>query len=205
MTKRLYVTLLAVPLAGGVSLAAPQATNGTEWTPYSAHYTETVSSQGPSGNQTHKNSEVDELRSEDGSVLSISKVGGNEIKGKLWLASGEIDDLDYTRQQAIVSGHAPRTHLPVPKVSPTGNEVVAGLPCSDYPVSMRNGGGQLCVDVADDILLKEEIHVDANGVRTEYVKQASSVDLSTPVDSSKLRIPANFKKLTVSPGGKKQQ
>ncbi len=123
---------------------------------------------------------------------------------KLWLADGEIDDMDYTRQQAIVSGHAPRTHLPVPKVAPTGSKVIAGLPCSVYPVSMKDGGGEVCVDVADDILLREEIHIDANGVHTEYVKLASSVDLSTPVDSSKMRIPVGFRRLNASPAAAKQ-
>jgi hypothetical protein len=90
---------------GALSFATLHAADETRWVPYSAHYTEAVSSSGPSGN-TSKHSVLDESRSEDGSMLSVSKVEGREVKGKLWLANGEVDDLDYTRQQAIVSAHA---------------------------------------------------------------------------------------------------
>jgi hypothetical protein len=63
---------------------------------------------------------------------------------------------------------------------------------------MTNGAGELCVDVADDIMLKEELHFDDNGLHQDYLKQASSIDLATPVDSSAMKVPDGFKTLSAA-------
>jgi hypothetical protein len=168
------------------------------WVQYTAHYIQTRSSSGSAGNHTQENSVVDESRSRDGSLSFVKKVNGKAVLGKLWLTNGEMTELDYTRQNAIIGGKAPRMHLQMPKGAPTGNEVIAGLPCSVYPIHMKNGSGELCVDVADDILLKEELHFDGNGLHQDYVKQAASIDLATPVDSSTMKIPDGFKTLSAA-------
>jgi hypothetical protein len=52
------------------------------------------------------------------------------------------------------------------------------------------------VDVGDDILLKEEIHMDTGqGMHTDYVKQMSSIDVGVPVNNPAMKIPDGFKKL----------
>jgi hypothetical protein len=68
---------------------------------------------------------------------------------------------------------------------------------------MSSGTGRLCVDVNDDILLKEEFHITGGGRRTDYVKQVSSIDLNTPVDSSQMTVPDNFRKLVTAPASTK--
>ena len=94
----------------------------------------------------------------------------------------------------------------MPKVPPTGSEVIAGLPCSVYPIQMTSGSGQLCVDVDDDILLKEEIHMDnGEGMHTDYVKQVPSIEIAAPVNNSAMKIRTVFKKLTGSSTSTKQQ
>lgn len=201
MANSLRRWVFLIPLAGGLVFGS-QATGG-KWVAYTAHYTETLSSQGPGANQSNKVPEVDESRAEDGSLSSIQKVDGKPTKGKLWLADGEIIELNYSEQQAVTTNHAPRRHLQLPKTPPSGSAVIAGLPCSVYPVKMSSGTGRLCVDVNDDILLKEEFHITGGGRRTDYVKQVSSIDLNTPVDSSQMRVPDNFRKLVTAPASTK--
>lgn len=197
MANLLYRQLLLISISGGLVFGS-QATDG-KWVAYTAHYKETLSIHGPGVNQLNKTSEVDESRAEDGSLSSVEKIGGKPTKGKLWLANGEITELNYSQQQAVVTKHAPRIHLQVPKTPPSGSAVIASLPCSVYPVKISGGTGELCIDVSDDIVLKEEFHLTAGGRHTDYVKQVSSVDLNTPVDSSQMRVPNDFKKLVTVP------
>lgn len=202
MRNRRNLFLIALSFSSGLILVAAQGTNG-KWVPFSAHYNETVSSKDSSGNVMHKQLVSDEKRSEDGAMMMIESQGGQAVSGKIWQADGKMIDIDYGRQQAFTAGQSARRHLGIPAGSPTGSATVAGLPCSVYPVHMAKGGGSICVDVADDIVAKEELHFEAGDMHQDYVKQLTSIDLSTPVDSSGFKIPEGFKQVVAAPSGSK--
>ena len=197
MTNLFYRQLFFVAISGGLVFGS-QATGG-KWVAYTAHYKETLSTRGPGADQTNKTSEVDESRAEDGSLSSVQKIDGKPTKGKLWLANGEVTELNYALRQAVVTKHAARTHLRLPDAPPSGSTVIAGLSCSVYPIKISGGTGQLCVDATDDILLREEFHLTSGDRHTDYVKQVSSIDLNAPVDSSQMKVPSDFKKLATVP------
>lgn len=190
------VTLLA--LSGFLLAAQAQETIGTKWAQYSAHYTETVSTPSSSGNPTHKQTLTDEIRSQDGAVLTVVKIDGKATSGKLWLASGQMFSLDYLTKRAVSQGQSPRQHPSVPPDAPLGTQTIAGIQCVVYPLHMNNGNGTVCVDQQDDILGRIEVHTDSGGVRQDYVKELTWIDLNSPVDSSKLRVPDGFTQLTPS-------
>jgi hypothetical protein len=199
MTYSRCLWVLSLLLPGGLLLAASaQAGNGQRWVPYSAHYTETVSSPDSSASPANRQTFTEEFRSNDGSTIKVVKVDGKSISGRLWLASGQQFSLDYPAKRAVFEGQSPRRHPYVPPDAPLGTMTLAGLTCTVYPIHMASGHGTVCVDMEDDILGRIEVHMDSDGVRQDYVTELTWIDLISPVDSSWLKVPPGFTTLVPS-------
>jgi hypothetical protein len=91
----LFIFLLS---AAALFVSADRCTklgDGGRWVSYTAQCTETVTTRDASGATTSKQTLTDELRSEDGAVLSIVKENGQATSGRLWQADGHKYSLDY--------------------------------------------------------------------------------------------------------------
>ncbi len=163
-----------------------------KWVQYSAHYKTTYSSRDSSGNQTRQELQEEESRSADGALLTVGTNGGERTSAKLWQADGQVFSLDYQRRQAVPIAHSPRTHLPTPPQAPLGTKSISGLECTVYPVHVHDGSGNICIDFADDIILRQETHMNAGGLQQDIVREITSVDLNTPVNASGMSIPDGF-------------
>jgi hypothetical protein len=195
--KKFLMCSALVLLAFTGALKAQQNPS-TRWVPYSAHYTETVSIQKSASTPSTTETLTEEWRSDTGSMLTVVKVGGTRTSGKLWQASGQRFALDYLSKKAISTGNSPRRHPFVPPDAPLGTRTMAGIQCTLYPLHVSQGSGTICVDMDNDILANTEMHTDIAGVRQDYVKQLTWIDLTTPVDETSLQIPPGFTKLLPS-------
>ena len=92
------------------SAIAQQQVSNARWVPYSANYTETVSIRGSSGSPTQNQTLSEEIRSDDGTLLTVVTVGGKKMSGKLWQASGQMFSIDYLSKRAVLTGKLPRRH-----------------------------------------------------------------------------------------------
>ncbi len=180
-------------------VVAPALLGAAEpWVPYTAHYEETATVRDSNGvvNQTRK--EFVEYRTSDGSTARFRQVGGTTVSGRIWLACGDIIDLDYNRKLAIGSSlpHTPREHFQLHKNWPTlGVTTMAGLTVTGWPAHVSNGKGEMWFDVADDILVKAESHTqNPNGVMVDSLKELKSIDLTSAVDESKIQLPSGFRR-----------
>jgi hypothetical protein len=203
MTMLRKLWLIALLVSAGSFLVAQQLTAGTtRWVPYSAHYTETVHTRDSSGAETQKLTLSDEIRSDDGAKLTIFKVDGKNMSGRLHESNGQMFSLDYLNKRAVLTGQSPLRHPYTPPDKPLGTRTIAGVTCTLYPVHMRTkGSGTVCVDMEDDIMGKLEIHSDsAAGVHEDYVMELTSIDLTSPVDSSTMKVPNGFTKLVPEKG-----
>jgi hypothetical protein len=166
-----------------------------KWIPFSAHYRESIVAQNTAGNVVdQKQTATVEKRSDDGAMMTIENKNGQNISARIWQADGKQIEISYAREQAYASSRQlPRRHLGIPPGTPIGSDTIAGLRCTVYPVHMASGGGTICVDVTDDIMAKEELNFEAGGLRQHYLKELTSIDLTSPVDSSEFKIPSGFK------------
>jgi hypothetical protein len=178
---------------------AQPAPHGT-WVPFTARYAETSTSRDGAGHQTSQQvATIVETRSKDGSLLSVKSEGGQVTSGQLWDSCGQVFSLDYRQKRAVLSRNLPREHTKLPSVPPTGTQTVAGVSCLVYPIR-GSVAGTICADAVDDVPLRVETHVTAGGVRQDYLKELTSIDFATPVDASKVSIPAGFMKLVPENG-----
>lgn len=190
----------AVFAVAGASAGQP-GPSSVQWVPYQARYVETSSTTDSTGHVTTRRAVVDETRARDGSLLTAQTEGGQLKSGKLWLADGQTYSLDYLQKRAIPGKQMVRHHSYVPPAPPTGTSTVAGVPCAVYPIlHLRDGHGTICVDQSDDIPMRVEVHMDAGGIRTEYVKEVTSIDFSV---DAKVGMPEGFVPLVpATPGAK---
>lgn len=183
-----------------VTFAQPancQTPDSSDWIAYTAVYKETVSNPG----QPQRSIIETVSRATDGSVLTLDQENGQMVGGKLWNSCGNIYGLDFNSHHAIFQRNSPRTHLQIPKAAPIGSDVIAGVPCSVYPLGVNGGGsGSLCVDTNRDIVVKEEIHLTQSNGKTDFVKEMTSFDSSKPQAGEKNRFPAGFEVL--NPAGR---
>ncbi|MGA8230616.1 MAG: hypothetical protein WB795_03960 [Candidatus Acidiferrales bacterium] len=191
-----------------VTHATPKTSDSGRWVSYSAHYTETVSTRDASGVATDKQTFTEEVRSEDGAFLSVVKENGQAISGKLSQADGHGFSLDYLKKRAIDDGVSPRRHPFVPPDPILGTKVILGVTCDIYPLHMHLGNvtdngktnGTICVDMNADIIGSVEIHSYIAGIRQDYTKQLTWIDLNSPVDPSTIKVPDGFTTLVPSTG-----
>jgi hypothetical protein len=197
MTTKNKILISASVLSCGLVLAlAAQQTGGTndKWVPYSADYRESVVAKDAAGKVVEqKETTTFEKRAGDGAVMTTSKKNGQDVSARIWQADGKSIEISYAREQASVAGQFPRRHLGIPPGTPIGADTIAGLRCTVYPVHMSNGGGTVCVDVTDDIMVKEELNFESGGLNQKYLKEITAIDLTTPVNSSEFKVPAGFK------------
>lgn len=209
LLKLLSVTLVLVAVVFliarrqvDVTHATPKRSDPTKWVSYSAHYTEKVSTRDASGVTTDNLELTEEVRSEDGALLSVLKENGQPISGRLHQADGQMFSLDYVKKQAIHDGVSPRRHPFVPPDPVLGTKTILGVVCDIYPIHMHlgNGGGNgtICVDMAADIVVSVEMHSDTAGVHRDSIKELTWIDLNRAVDPSTIKIPDGFTKLVPS-------
>ena len=58
--------------------------------------------------------------------------------------------------------------------------------------------GTICGDMNDDILVRLEVHSDADGIHQDLTRQLTSIDLTNPVEPSKIAISSGFTTLVPS-------
>ena len=175
-------------------LAQPSS---TEWTAYSATYTETSTLTDASGHKQTNQTTGEEIRSSDGSLLTTKTAGGERISAKLWQACGQMIDLDYKNGQAIYGATASRKHPDQPPDAPVGTISISGLQFVGYPVHMPpgHGTGTVWIDMNDDIMGKLEYHVpSADGGVRDVARQLTAIDFNTSVDPAALNVPSGFTK-----------
>ena len=197
MTNLLTHSLLVLLLWSGSAIAQQQVSNA-RWVPYSANYTETVSIRGSSGSPTQNQTLSEEIRSDDGTLLTVVTVGGKKMSGKLWQASGQMFSIDYLSKRAVLTGKLPRRHPFTPPDASLGTKTIAGIQCTVYPLHTKNGNGTICVDMDNDLIASAETHTDSAGVHQDYVKQLTSINLTSPINNSTLQIPTGFTQLVPS-------
>jgi hypothetical protein len=204
MTIHRKLWSVALLLQAGSFLAAQQPITGsTRWVQYSAHYTETIHTRDSSGAETQKQTLIEEVRSDDGTMLTVFRVDGKTTSGRLRESNGQVFSLDYPTKRAVLTGQSPLRHPYVPPDKPLGTRTIAGVSCTLYPVHMLQlqGNGTVCVNMDDDILARLERHTDsAAGLHQDYVKELTWIDLTSPVDSSSLTVPNGFTKLVPETG-----
>jgi hypothetical protein len=198
MFKLFMLSVLALLLSWSAVLTAQQPASRSRWVPYIAQYTESVSVRSSSGNTTQNQTFSEETRSSDGAVLTVVKVGGQPSSGKLWEASGQRFSLDYLSRTVVSTGNSPRQHPFIPPDAPLGSKTIAGIQCTLYPIYTKAGTGTICVDINNDIMVSAETHTDIAGMHQDYVKQLTTIDLTTPIDNSRLQVPAGFTKVVPS-------
>lgn len=165
------------------------------WVPYTAQYTEVTTIRDAHGIIKDAHERYTEYRTIDGSTARYYIVGNSIVKGRIWLACGDAIDLDYGQKTARrVNLPGPRQHLVFHKNWPTlGKATIAGLQVIGWPAHIANGTASMWIDFANDIIAKEESHVkNPSGVSVDHLKLLESIDLSSPVDQSKMRIPQGF-------------
>ncbi len=165
------------------------------WVPYSARYSDTLNETDSSGHTiSHQQKVGQEIRSSDGSKLTTVEVNGQRTTGRLWLACGQIINLDYAQKTATVAAIAQPNHVKVPPhEAPRGTIAVDGVEFVGYPVHSNVGAGTLWLNMDNDIRGKFEMNVSLTpGLHTDTVHELTSLDLASPVDSSELKIPAQF-------------
>lgn len=201
--RKLWLVVVLL-LPAGSFLAAQQATtDSTRWVRYSARYTETVHTRDSSGAVTQKQTLSEEVRSDDGAVLTVVKVGGKNMSGKLRESNGQMFSLDYLAKKAVLTGQSPLRHPYVPPDEPLGTRTIANVSCTLYPLHMTgmSGNGTICVNMDDDILARVEVHSDSgSGTQQDYVKELTWIDMTSPVDPSGLKVPDGFTKLVPETG-----
>jgi hypothetical protein len=192
MTVSKIPAILIAALFGQFSSAAvAQSKPDTSWIPYSATYTESFSTASTLGKSSTQEFTDRETRSTAGSTLSLKEQDGKPIAGTLWRSDGQILSLDYVSQRAASKRNVPRTHLRLPSVPPTGTLTIAGVSCHAYPIHLADGRGEICIDLARDILVRQELHLTSSGIHQDSVKQLTAIDFSK-VDDAKVAIPDGF-------------
>ena len=78
-----------------------------------------------------------------------------------------------------------------------GNKTVLGVTCDIYPLH-GSAMGTICGDMNDDILVRLEVHSDADRIHQGLTRQLTSIDLTTPVEPSKIAIPSGLTTLVPS-------
>ena len=184
----LAVIALGLPALGGAS--------SNEWVAYSAQYNETYSVHSSNGKQATSTKMGREARSNDGSQAKFELVNGQPISGELWLACGQAFSVDYTAKQARGSARNAPQHAYTPPDKPLGTAVIAGVKATGYPIHMDFGTGAVWVGTNDEIPLKIEVHTKRNGVKTDLVRELTSVDLNPNASESLMKIPDGFAVLT---------
>jgi hypothetical protein len=181
-----------------VATGAQPAASAT-WVPFTAQYAETSTTVDGAGQSTGDRAVITETRSKDGSQLSIKSEGGQAVSGELWDSCGQMFSLDYRQKRAVLSRTMPRVHAKMPSVPPTGTQTIAGISCLVYPIR-GSVSGTICVDTTDDIALRTEWDMKSGGNQQHYLKELTSIDFATPVDASRVSIPAGFAKLVPENG-----
>ena len=164
------------------------------WIPYTAQYTETSSNRNTSGKEQVTKRVFHEVRSGDGSIARSEEQNGSIISKTLWLSCGDIVTLDYANKTAHVSTkHPPRTHIKPPqKEKALGVATIAGVNATAWPIRVPGGGGTAWIDSTDDIIVKLEMHSGNASSSNSYVKEMTSLDLTSPVDESTMKAPKGF-------------
>jgi hypothetical protein len=68
-----------------------------------------------------------------------------------------------------------------------------GMQFTAYPVHSNVGSGTIWINLDEDITAKLEMHLQLpGGARRDTVRQLTSLDFNSPVDSSELTIPSGF-------------
>jgi len=204
MTKPVMLMLSAITtgcLLSAQGVAQAQSAAGSAWVPYSAQFTETITTWSQSSpNRTTKQSLIEEKRSKDGSLLSVRSENGHVTSGTLWKSCGQILSLDYIGKRAIPSRQAPRVHTKLPSTTPTGSRIIAGVQCVTYPIlHLQGGSGTICHDMADDLPVLFEMHTVFNGTHQDYVKQLVLIDLGSD-PGSVVGVPEGFTELAAPSG-----
>lgn len=175
-------------------ITLPLFARAQTWVPYTARSVETSSIRDSAGSEQSTRKLFREFRSVDGSTASFQESNAGVLSGTIWLACGSIISLDYGKKLATVSkntGQRRHTHWPE-QDQPLGTAMIAGVNATGWPIHIKNGGGAMWYDTNTDIAVKVEVHTETNGTRNEYKKEFTSLDLTSPVDDSKTKLPTGF-------------
>ena len=193
----LSLTACGVLLSVTLNAAEPPR-SGNSWVPYTAIFTESSTLKDASGHETRTQKTMKQTQSADGSQRTVYLQNGQPVGGKLISANGDMYSLDFNNKQATPIGNkGPRGHSKIPKQAPLGTETIANLTCTVFPMQARGAAagtttGSICVDTADDVPLKLEIHNDDQGMRQDYVQQVTSITLYPADAPSTQQLPEGF-------------
>jgi len=185
------------------ALVMAQTVPDTTWKPYTAVYTETVTTDRGAGQHTVKQTVLHEKRSASGALLTEREVDGKLTSGRLWTAAGQVYELNYDSKRASLVRQGVKKHFHKPATPATGERVIAGVRCESYPIRAAPGdapesGGEYCVDISRDIVALQELRIirKAGGGKIfdgqQSIKQLVSIDTTTPVEESQLVMPEGF-------------
>jgi hypothetical protein len=102
LTLHFASAFVAGLLMDGLGIAQVQPAPDGTWVPFTARYTETLTSRDSAGHQTNRQvATIVETRSKDGSLLSVKSENGQVTSGNLWDSCGQrclIRCLRFRRQ-----------------------------------------------------------------------------------------------------------
>ncbi len=186
--------LRAVALA---IIAGPALIAQTSWTPYTAQYTQVMTSTNNTTGKTNTQ-EIQGKRSDqqmDHSSRPSSKMGA-PVRGRLWDAkTGQITEINYLTNRGLIVQIVPRTHTSSHPDSAAGTQTIAGLRCVEYPNRPMNsrstGSGVVCVNEQDDIVMKTQVHDSINNSTVDYTRTITNISFVEP-DPDAMKLPAGL-------------